>query len=284
MTTASRPSSSVSKSHRSLGFSRIPVGETSLRHWHLAALNRHWTVTTDAAWREEVSRGTQSEQTSLDLADRPTILIVDTDPDTRALYREIFPAHAYAIEECDDGAEALGRAICRLPDLIINETQIRRIDGIALSKLLRADVATREIPIVIVTAANTCDRMRASRAGATAVVGKPFELQALVTTVRDILASRVPLRADESADTASIATSGPARLPLSHALHRHKTTMPDSPPPSLRCPGCDAQLVYQHSYLGGVNQRSVEQWDYLACSRCGVFQYRHRTRVLKPTR
>src|SRR5262245_15459087 len=157
----------------------------------------------------------QSEQASLDLAHRPMILVVDGDPDTRALYSEIFPAHAYAIEECDDGAEALGRAICRPPDLIIAETQIRRIDGIALSKLLRADVATREVPIVIVTAANTTDQSRASRAGATAVVRKPFELQALVTTVRDILASRVPLRADASVQTVPTTSPGPARLPLS---------------------------------------------------------------------
>jgi hypothetical protein len=42
-------------------------------------------------------------------------------------------------------------------------------------------------------------------------------------------------------------------------------------------------LVYRHSHTGGVNARSQEQWDYLQCSSCGPYQYRHRTRKLKAT-
>jgi CheY-like chemotaxis protein/uncharacterized C2H2 Zn-finger protein len=235
-----------------------------------------------------MSRRMRSEQTALALEPRPAILVVEADPDTRALYHEIFPAEKYSIEECDDGAEALGRAICRPPDVIITETRIQRIDGFMLSKLLRADVATRHIPIVVVTGAHATDRLRAMRAGATTVIAKPFDLDEIVATVREIL-GRTDAAANPPADTVADAPAADsprrgraARLSMSHGLHRHRTTTPELPPPSLRCPRCDAHLVFQHSYVGGVNHRSVEQWDYLACSRCGVFQYRHRTRVLKP--
>jgi CheY-like chemotaxis protein len=197
----------------------------------------------------------------------------------------------YSIEECDDGAEALGRAICRPPSLIVMETRIRRIDGVTLAKLLRADAATRLIPIVVVTAANTADRVRAMRAGASAVVGKPFQLDEIITTVRNLLDGSARLDTDAQAETVSDSQgpdpterSGSPRRAMSHALHRHRTTSPQLTPPPLRCPRCDANLVFQHSYVGGVNHRSTEQWDYLACSRCGTFQYRHRTRALKPVR
>jgi hypothetical protein len=41
-------------------------------------------------------------------------------------------------------------------------------------------------------------------------------------------------------------------------------------------------LVYEHSQTGGVNERSSEQWDYLRCLDCGPYQYRQRTRKLRP--
>ena len=69
---------------------------------------------------------------ALAVAPRPSLLIVDSDADTRQLYREIFTAEGYVVDDCDDGAEALGRAICRPPDVIVMDTHVRRIHGFAL--------------------------------------------------------------------------------------------------------------------------------------------------------
>ncbi len=59
------------------------------------------------------------------------------------------------------------------------------------------------------------------------------------------------------------------------------TTAPDAPPQLLRCPTCDRELVYRETVIAGV--KPSERWHYFECRRCGRFQYRERTRVLRPT-
>jgi CheY-like chemotaxis protein len=235
-----------------------------------------------------VAQSTVLRQTSPELAPRPVILVVEADPDTQALYGMLFPAERYALEICDDGAEALGRAICQPPDLILTEARIRRIDGFALSQLLRADPATRHVPIVMVTSATSnAERTRALRA-ADVVISKPFDLDELTASVQRILAAgrrdgaaRLQEPASDGFALDANRTGRPRRLCMSRRLQRQWTTSPPLTPPSLRCPSCDTPLLYQRSHVGGVSERAVEQWDYFACARCGPFQYRHRTRKLK---
>jgi len=62
----------------------------------------------------------------------PLALIVDRDADTRKLYAEYLKLSACAVEEADDGREALAKAIARLPDVIISETRLPGITGIEL--------------------------------------------------------------------------------------------------------------------------------------------------------
>ena len=222
-------------------------------------------------------------------APRPTILIVDGDPDTRALYRAMFPPQDYAIEDCEDGAEALGKTICSPPDLVIMETHIRRINGFDLCRLLRADIATRSVRIVVVTAAATAaDKLRAITAGADAVLTKPCSYEEVVAVAREQLDR--PSGSSEvcPAVEAPEANHGAAVAPLkprsgSRSFHRERSTTPPRQPPTLHCPGCDVILSYDHSFIGGVSARLPEQWDYFVCRRCGPYQYRHRTKVLKRT-
>ena len=221
---------------------------------------------------------------------RPVILVVETDPDTQALYRNLFPAEGYTVEVYDDGAEALGRAICRPPDLIVTEARVRRIDGFALSQLLRSDPATSRVPIVMVTSATShAERTRAMRAGVDTVISKPFDLDDLGVSLRSVLTAGHGARAATASspslvDPSELAEATDAtqrRRSMSRRMQRQWTTTPPLTPPALRCPSCDAALVYERSHLGGVSERAVEQWDYFTCTRCGPFQYRHRTRKLK---
>jgi len=227
-----------------------------------------------------------NNRTAPKTAPRPFILVVDGDADTRQLYREMFTAEGYIVEECDDGAEALGVAICRTPDLIVMETLIRRIDGFALCQLLRKDVATRLVPIVVVTAAATGgERARARAAGADLVFAKPFKLEEVVETVQQLL-ERSSGGAQPTVDSAApsqphVLTPAVNHRRESRSFARTRTTTPPAAPPALRCPACDASLRYSHSQLGGVSARQPEQWDYFECGRCGTYQYRHRTRLMR---
>jgi len=61
-----------------------------------------------------------------------------------------------------------------------------------------------------------------------------------------------------------------------------RTSTPDPPPPRLRCPGCNHPLTYCETVLSGV--KPPERWDQFECRACGRFEYRHRTRQLRPAR
>jgi CheY-like chemotaxis protein len=111
----------------------------------------------------------------------PSILIVDEDPDTRMLYRTLLTGVAGTIIEAEDGAEALGKAVCQRPDVILTETRLRRIDGYALCTYLRRERLTRAAAIVVVTgAARPAEIARATSAGADEVLVKPFLPDALL--------------------------------------------------------------------------------------------------------
>jgi CheY-like chemotaxis protein len=221
------------------------------------------------------------------------VLIVDGDPDTLALYRAIFSPLSDEVHEAEDGAEALGKAICHRPGLIITATQLRRIDGLALCQLLRQDPATRSATIVVLTsAASPADAVRAMRAGADRVLAIPCTPEALVE-VAQALCDRaaaphqapqpsiagVPGEAGVSLDAAEAEPRGRSR---SRMFRRETTTTPPIVPPRLHCPECDGILTFERSHTGGVNETAAEQWDYFLCQRCGPYQYRHRTRKLRP--
>ena len=57
------------------------------------------------------------------------------------------------------------------------------------------------------------------------------------------------------------------------------TSRPHPPAPQLFCPGCQLPLVYRYTVYGGVEP---ERWDSLACRTHGMFEYRQRTRKLRP--
>jgi CheY-like chemotaxis protein len=225
-------------------------------------------------------------QQSQPLATPPRlILIAAGDADTRALYRAVLD-NRYAVVECDDGAEALGKAICDRPDLIIAESRLSRIDGMNLCRLLRTDPATRSAPIILISnTENPAESVRAKNAGADRTLAKPFTPDTLATAVREVCeqprSSATPQWQSAPADAEPPPQPRLVRRARSRTVRREHTTTPPLPPPALHCPTCQGMLVYEHSQTGGVNERSLEQWDYFRCSSCGPYQYRQRTRKLR---
>jgi CheY-like chemotaxis protein len=225
-------------------------------------------------------------------------LLVDRDEDTRQMYAEYFTLCRWRVDEASDGREALAKAISWRPDVIVTETRLPGIDGFALCNLLRRDVATIAIPIIVVTAdALTDDVHRAVDAGADLVLTKPClperlsnAAQSLIQQARDVrsraamanqMARDQLVRADEILSRA-IHTVHHPRQTLSKAHLRGDTITPPTAPPPLVCPLCDRPLRYQRSHVGGVSSKHAEQWDYFDCEGgCGMFQYRTRTRKLR---
>jgi len=214
-----------------------------------------------------------------------TILIAHGDADSRALFRAMLEHPAYVIEECEDGAEALGKVISGKPDLLIAASHLARIDGMALCRLLRSDPHTRSMGIVLIpTGDGAADAVRAKAAGADATLAAPCAPEAVVAAIHGVIEQpREPVAPPRLPPLDAPSTLDSPRRSRTRNVRPEQTTMPPLTPPSLHCPSCQSLLTYQHSQTGGVNERSFEQWDYFRCPSCGPYQYRHRTRKLRAT-
>ena len=117
------------------------------------------------------------------------ILLVEDDPLSLKLMREVLRASGYETEDSLDGEDALARASQLAVDLIVMDIGLPGLNGVQVARWLRSDPATRAIPIIAVTAyAMPGDEARIRGAGCDAYLTKPLRLAELVIVVRDLLA------------------------------------------------------------------------------------------------
>jgi two-component system cell cycle response regulator DivK len=237
-----------------------------------------------------------SRRTPFDKAtDTPLVLLVDRDPDTRALYAEYLNQAGWQTQQAEDGRDALAKTYSAHPRVIITDTRLPFIDGYELCRLLRRTDETAALPIIILTGdAFPAQIERARRAGADAVLTKPCLPDALAAEIERLTeqsnggSSSSARKSGNGNGDSVLGAAAVAHVPsarrtaLARAHPRYRTASPPVAPPVLVCPICDAALQYRYSHLGGVSSRHPEQWDEYTCPQaCGVFQYRHRTRKLR---
>jgi len=116
------------------------------------------------------------------------LLIVEDDPVLRLLVRATLDGQPYDIREADNGLDGLNAAIERPPDLILLDGELPGLDGIEVLRRLRANLATRAIPVIMVTGrAGVRERVAGLRSGADDYVVKPFEPDELVARIESTL-------------------------------------------------------------------------------------------------
>ncbi|SDK98468.1 Signal transduction histidine kinase [Catalinimonas alkaloidigena] len=124
----------------------------------------------------------------------PLLLIVEDNTEVRRYIRESFDT-LYRVEEAVHGQEGLNKAIQLVPDLIISDLMMPRMDGIELCRRLKTDERTSHIPVVLLTArASVESRLDGLETGADDYITKPFHPQELRVRVRNLVESRRKLR------------------------------------------------------------------------------------------
>lgn len=124
------------------------------------------------------------------------ILIVDDHPLNLKLTRVIVQAAGYEADIAQDAGEAEDRIREHRPDLILMDLQMPGVDGITLTRRLKADTATRDISVVALTAAAMAsDRERAADAGCAGFVTKPLDTRTFPKTLARFLAASGALAA-----------------------------------------------------------------------------------------
>ena len=121
----------------------------------------------------------------MDAPRKKTVLLVEDNEDNLVVYRTILDHVGYNVLEARDGEEGVNRAREEHPDLILMDISIPKIDGWEATRRLKADEATRDIPVIALTAhALEEDRERAMEAGCDGYLAKPIEPRRVVEEVR----------------------------------------------------------------------------------------------------
>ncbi len=106
-----------------------------------------------------------------------SILVVDDDKQNRFLIRVFLQRLGYSVLEAEDGLQALRLLKTQRPDLIILDAMMPNMDGFTALKTIREDPATRDIPVIILTALDeTCPGCESL---ANSLLTKPVDLSIL---------------------------------------------------------------------------------------------------------
>jgi two-component system phosphate regulon response regulator PhoB len=119
---------------------------------------------------------------------RPTILVVEDEVPLLTLLRYNLEKQGFRVEEAADGQEALLRVAEQRPDLVLLDWMLPALSGLEVCRQLRRRPATRDLPIIMVTArTEDQDAVRALDTGADDHISKPFMMEALLARIRALL-------------------------------------------------------------------------------------------------
>jgi CheY-like chemotaxis protein len=123
----------------------------------------------------------------------PTILLVEDNPDNRAIYGTILRHFGYEVAEAETGEDGLRVAREISPALILMDVAMPGMDGWEATRILKGDPETAGIPVIALTAhAMSEDRRRAEEVGCDAYLSKPVEPRRVVAEVERLLARSSP--------------------------------------------------------------------------------------------
>jgi CheY-like chemotaxis protein len=116
------------------------------------------------------------------------VLLAEDEPDVQLIARLSLKKAGFAVTTANNGVEAIERVATDRPDVILLDWMMPDMDGFETCRRLKADPATRDIPVIFLTAkVQESEVAKALALGAAGCIGKPFDALALGAQVRSIL-------------------------------------------------------------------------------------------------
>jgi len=174
----------------------IPLGKDHLKK------SEYVIVETDTSTERRLPGKTLLEEKFDDVSDDKPItgkkdtrvLIVEDNYELRSYLIEQLQSE-YMLEEATNGEEGLKEAIKSIPDLIISDIMMPKMDGIEFCRRIKTNERTSHIPVILLTAkADTQSRIEGLETGADDYIIKPFDIQELKVRVKNLVEQRRQLR------------------------------------------------------------------------------------------
>jgi chemosensory pili system protein ChpA (sensor histidine kinase/response regulator) len=122
---------------------------------------------------------------------RTLALVVDDSITMRKVTRRVLEAYDFEVITARDGVEAVEEMRERVPDLILLDIEMPRMDGYQVAEHVRGDARLRQVPIIMITSrAGKKHRDRGKEAGANAYLSKPYKESELIDEIRQLLKNK----------------------------------------------------------------------------------------------
>ena len=120
--------------------------------------------------------------------DKQKILVVDDEKFILALLKDILDREGYEVSVAQNGKEALQSLNSELPDLIISDIMMPKMDGFTLQAAIQEKQETRAIPFIFLTAkADEGSQLKGRRTGVDDYITKPFDIDQLISRVQRLV-------------------------------------------------------------------------------------------------
>ena len=122
---------------------------------------------------------------------RPRIIIVDDDRDTREMLTMALDLEGFAVGQAANGLRLISAMHVDRPDVILLDVMMSWIDGFELCRAIKKNPTFADIPVIFISARKSAEDERTGlQAGAVAYFSKPIDMDGLVARIRELLGAR----------------------------------------------------------------------------------------------
>ncbi|HET7081019.1 MAG TPA: response regulator [Chloroflexia bacterium] len=117
----------------------------------------------------------------------PKVLVVDDDPAILEICSDLLQTEGYAVMVATNGQQALEQIRTDPPHVVLMDIMMPVLDGVEACRQVKANPATADIPVVLMSARTNLTRQSQDLASADALVAKPFDIDHLLNTIHDLV-------------------------------------------------------------------------------------------------
>lgn len=123
----------------------------------------------------------------IDRVDRPKVLLVDDDISFLELVK-LYIGERYQVTTATDGHDIFDKLKSQVPDIVVLDVMMPRMDGYQVCKTIKSDERLRHIPVILLTAKSTqVDVEAGEKSGADSYIAKPFDFDELFEAIEKLL-------------------------------------------------------------------------------------------------